>query len=128
MKRGRIAVLAAMALALVAASGCGVDVAKQLATNEQMRTQVLDAIVANKDLTGQVLDKLMASDSTRVAVVDKMLSNNEVAKQVIVRVGTNPNAIDMVLGVAARDSVTRDHVLTLVKGIALASQQAAAKK
>lgn len=123
MKRGRIAVLAAMALALVAASGCGVDVAKQLATNEQMRTQVLDAIVANKDLTGQVLDKLMASDSTRVAVVDKMLSNNEVAKQVIVRVGTSKQAIEMVLGVAVQDSSTRDYTMAMLKGMEMAGKK-----
>ena len=123
MKRGRIAVLAAMALALVAASGCGVDVAKQLATNEQMRTQVLDAIVANKDLTGQVLDKLMASDSTRVAVVDKMLSNNEVAKQVIVRVGTSKQAIEMVLGVAVQDSSTRDSTMAMLTGMEMAGRK-----
>ena len=125
-RQGRIVLVAALAAFVTA--GCSLDVAKQLTSNEQVRTQVLDAIAANKDLTGQLLAKLTATDSTRVGFVDAMLQNEEVAKQVIVRVGTNPAAIDMVLGVAARDSVTREHVLTLVKGIALASQQAAAKK
>ena len=123
MKRGRIAVLAAMALALVAASGCGTDLAKQLATNEQMRTQVFDAIVANKDLTGQILDRMLASDSTRIAIVDKMLGNDEVAKQVLVRVGTSKQAIEMVLGIAVQDSSTRDYTMAMLKGMEMASKK-----
>lgn len=119
-KSGRIVFLAAAVL--MVAAGCGMDVAKQLTSNEQLRTQVFDAIAANKDLAGQVVDKLMASDSTRIAIVDKMLANNEVAKQVIVRVATNPEAIDMVIGTAVRDSAMHDHVMTLVKGMEMGSK------
>jgi hypothetical protein len=104
------------------AAGCGVDVVKQIQSNEQMRGQVMDAIVANKDLTGQMLTKLVATDSTRIRFVDQMLHDPEVAKQVIVRIGTNPDAIDMVMGVAAQDSAMRAHVMTLVKGMQMASK------
>lgn len=121
MKRGRIAVL--MATALIVAAGCSTDLAKQLGSNEQLRTQVLDAIVANKDLTGQVLDKIMANDSTRIAVVDKMLGNDNVAKQVLVRVGSSPQALEMVLGVAAQDSTTREHMMTLFKGMQMTAKK-----
>lgn len=121
MKHGRIAVL--MATALIVAAGCGANVASQLGSNEQLRTQVLDAIVANKDLTGQLLDKLVASDSTRIAVVDRLLNNDNVAKQVLVRVGSSKQAIEMVLGVAAQDSSTREHMMTLFKGMEMAAKK-----
>lgn len=121
IKRGRMVFVAALALFVTA--GCSMDVAKQMVSNEQVRTQVLDAIVANKDLTGQLMAKFMGNDSTRVQFVDALLQNEEVAKQVIVRVGTNPNAVDMVLGVAVQDSAMRSHVVTLIKGIDLASRQ-----
>ena len=120
-KQGRI-VLAAAFAAFVAA-GCAMDVAKQLTSNEQVRTQVLDAIVANKDLTGQLLAKLTATDSTRVGFVDAMLQNEEVAKQVIVRVGTSKQAIEMVLGVAVQDSSTRDYTMAMLKGMEMAGRK-----
>lgn len=123
MKRGRIAVLAALALALVVAAGCSTDVAKQLTSNEQMRTQVFDAIVANRDLTGQLVDRLMATDSTRIGVVDRMLGNDEVAKQVLVRIGTSKQAIEMVMGIAVQDSSTREYTMALLKGMEMASRK-----
>jgi hypothetical protein len=122
MKRGRIAFAAA--LVVFVAAGCGVDVVKQLQSNEQMRGQVMDAIVANKDLTAQLLTKLVARDSTRIGFVDGMLHDPEVAKQIIVRVGTNPDALDMVLGVAAQDSAMRVHLMTLVKGMEMGAKKA----
>lgn len=119
MKRARIVVMAVAALAL-AAAGCGVDVAKQIATNEQLRSQVFDAIVANKDLTTQVLDKVMSADSTRIAAVDQLLKNDDVAKQVLVRIGTNKQALEMVMGIAVQDSSTRDYMFAMLKGMEMA--------
>lgn len=120
-KRGRIAFAAA--LVVFAAAGCSVDMVKQLQTNEQMRGQVMDAIVANKDYTAQLMTKMMATDSTRIAFVDGILHDPEVAKQVIVRIGTNPDAMDMVLGVAVQDSAMRSHVVTFVKGMEMGAKK-----
>ncbi len=115
----------AAALAIVAAcslaAGCSTDPVQQLTTNEQFRGQVLDAIVKNRALATQLVDKIMAADSVRVPIVDHMLKNEEVAKQVLARIGTNPDALDIVLNVAAHDSLTRDHLLTLLKGMQMAS-------
>lgn len=121
MKRAWIVVMAA-ALAL-AAAGCGVDVAKQMATNEQLRTQVFDAVAANKDLTHQVLDRVMSADSTRIAAVDHLLANDEVAKQVLIRIGTNKQALEMVMGIAVQDSSTRDYMFAMLKGMEMASKK-----
>jgi len=121
MKRSRLAVLAVAAL--VVAAGCSADLATQLTSNEQVRTQVFDAIAANPQLSGQLVDRLMTADSTRIGTVDKMLANDEVAKQVIVRVAMSKDAMTLVIGAAVRDSAMRVHVLTLVKGIELAGKQ-----
>jgi hypothetical protein len=121
MKRSRLAVLAVAALVVVA--GCSADLATQLTSNEQVRTQVFDAIAANPQLSGQLVDRLMTADSTRIGTVDKMLANDEVAKQVIVRVAMSKDAMTLVIGAAVRDSAMRVHVLTLVKGIELAGKQ-----
>ena len=121
MKRNRLAVLAVTALVVVA--GCSADLATQLTSNEQVRTQVFNAIAADPQLSGQLVDKLMSADSTRIGVVDKMLSNDEVAKQVIVRVAMSKDAMDLVIGAAVRDSAMRVHVVTLLKGVEMASKQ-----
>jgi len=121
MMRSRLAVLAVAALVVVA--GCSADVATQLSSNEQVRTQVFDAIAANPQLSGALVDKLMAADSTRIGTVDKMLANDEVAKQVIVRVAMSKDAMDLVIGAAVRDSAMRVHVITLLKGVEMASKK-----
>ena len=117
----RKTVLALVAVALVAAGGCGTDVARQILTNEQLRGQVLDVIGSHRDLAMQVVDKIVGSDSLRAGVVDHLLHNDSVAKQVIVTIATNPDAMDMVLGAAVRDSAMKAHVLTLMKGVQMAN-------
>jgi hypothetical protein len=111
------------AATVLGVGGCGGDIAQQLVSNEQVRTQVLDAITAHKDLAFQAVDKFMASDSLRVQVVDHVLGNNDAAKQVLVRIGTNPAAMDMALGIAVRDSAMRTHILTLMKGMEMAAEK-----
>jgi hypothetical protein len=113
--------LALLSLAMMAGAGCGGDMAKQVVSNEQFRGQVLDSIAQHKDLALQTVDRIAASDSLRTVVVDHLLLNEKVAQQVLVRIGTNPAALDMVIGIAARDSLTREHVLTLAKGIQMGS-------
>jgi hypothetical protein len=39
---------------------------------------------------------------------------------VLVRIGSNPDAVDLVLQIAAADSAGREHVMTLLKGMQLA--------
>ncbi|MCC6652770.1 MAG: hypothetical protein IT348_16580 [Candidatus Eisenbacteria bacterium] len=117
----RSSMLLVAALAAFALAGCGGDMAKQLAGNEQVRTQVMDAIAGNKDLAMQAVDRLMASDSLRAQVIDHLLTHDQAAMQVLVRIGTNPDALDQVIGVAAKDSVLRDHMFTLIKGMEMAS-------
>ena len=118
----RNVILLAAAATMFGVAGCGGDIAQQIVSNEQLRTQVLDVLASHKDLALKAVDKFMANDSIRTAVVDEMLNNENGAKQVLVRVGTNPQALDMVLGVAVRDSVMRGHVMTLLKGVEMATQ------
>lgn len=122
MKRsnGILVVAAAAAFGL---AGCGGDIAQQLVSNEQLRTQVMDALATHKDLALKTVDRFMTNDTLRTQVVDEMLKNENGAKQVLVRIGTNPQALDMVLGIAVQDSSLRAHVLTVLKGVEMASQK-----
>jgi hypothetical protein len=122
MKARNVMLVAAAATAFGMA-GCGSDVASQLQSNEQLRTQVLDTLASHRDLALKAVDRLMATDSLRSAVVDQVLRNEEGAKQVLVRIGTNPDAVDIVLGVAMKDSTVRGHVMTLLKGMQLADRR-----
>ncbi len=113
-------VMLAVALVAIGLAGCSTNLAQQVVSNEAMRTQVLDALATHKDLALKTVDRLMQTDSLRTSVIDEMLKNEEGAKQVLVRVGTNPQALDMVMGIAVRDTAMREHVLTLMKGVQMA--------
>ncbi|MBK7368614.1 MAG: hypothetical protein IPJ04_12080 [Candidatus Eisenbacteria bacterium] len=120
MKRSRTILMLVAAAAITA--GCNGDIGKQLASNELLRTQVFDALAANPQLAMQAIDRVVQGDTLRAQVVEHMLANDDIAKQVLVRIGTNPAALDMVVGIAAKDSTMRDHLVTLVKGIEMASK------
>lgn len=111
-----------LSLATITAVGCDGDIAKQIATNEQLRSQVFDAIAGDPKLAMGAIDRLVQSDTLRAAVVEHLLKQDEVAKQVLVRIGTTPEALDMVVGIAAKDSTLRTHLVTLVHGIEMASK------
>ena len=49
------------------------------------------------------------------------MRNTDVAKQVLVRIGTSPEALDMAMQVALRDSVTRGHLVQVAGAIVKAS-------
>jgi hypothetical protein len=115
--------LAVLALVTMAAAGCSGDMARQILSNEQLRGQVMDVIAQNKGVALQAVDRIVASDSLRATVVDHLLGNKDVAQQVIMRIATNPDAFDMVLGAAVRDSSMRGHLMTLVKGIQMAEHK-----
>jgi len=106
-----------VAAVVVGVAGCSGDMGEQIVKNEQVRTQAMNAIASHTDLSMQMLDKLMASDSLRVQVVDHMLQNENGAKQVLFRIATSPQAVEMVLGLAVRDSAMRGHVVALVHGM-----------
>ncbi len=121
MKRARM-LLTMVMFAAITAVGCNGDMAKQLAGNEQLRTQVFDALAGDPKLAMGAIDRLVQSDTLRAAVVEHLLAKDDVAKQVLVRIGTTPEALDMVVGIAAKDSTLRDHLVTLVRGIEMASK------
>jgi len=116
-------ILLSAAAAAFGLAGCGGDVAGQVVANEQLRAQVFDALASHKDLALKAVDRFMTNDTLRVAVVDEMLHNESGAKQVLVRIGTNPQALDLVMSVAVRDSAMRGHLLTLMKGVEMATQK-----
>ena len=120
MKRSRLAVLAVAALVVVA--GCSADVATQLTSNEQVRTQVFDAIAANPQLGPTHRPLIGRLHAHRHRGQDAGERRGREA-EVIVRVAMSKDAMDLVIGAAVRDSAMRVHVITLLKGVEMASKK-----
>jgi len=119
MKAGWIG-RALAATALLALTGCGGDVATEIRTNAPLRDRVMGAIASNGALAQQMTQRMLGIDSLRAGVIETMLHDKASAQYVLVRIGSNPDAVDLVLQTAASDSVGREHVMTLLKGMQLA--------
>ena len=105
-------------LALVA--GCSGDIASELGRNVQVRDRVMGAIVADTSLTREMTTRMLGSDRQRLQVVETVLGDDRSAQYVLARIGRSPTAVDYVLQVAASDSVGREHLMTLLKGMQIA--------
>lgn len=126
MRKSMLLKLSLIAAALTFAGCAGkADLGKQIATNQEIREQAMDAIAGNADLAVVMQQKLLANDSLRTRVVDTVLQDANAAQYVLYRIGTNQAAMDLVLRGAVADRSMREHVLTLMKGVEMAQ---AAKK
>ena len=119
MKAGWI-VRAAIAAGLFAMAGCAGDIAGEIRTNASLRDRVMNAIVSDGALAQTMTERLLANDSLRTRVVETMLRDSPSAQYVLARIGHVPDAVDLVLQAAAADSVGREHVMTLLKGMQMA--------
>ncbi len=106
--------------------GCGGDVAKMLASNPDLRGKIMQTISTNPAMTGQMMDQLLgnASDSIRTVVMDKLMGNGAAVQSMMASVAKDQTMLDGVINLAVQDSMMREHVMTLIKGI----QMGAAKK
>lgn len=121
MRKSMLRKLSLIAVALTFAGCAGnADLGKQIATNQQMRDQAMNAIAGNADLAVLMQQKLLANDSLRTRVVDTVLQDANASQYVLYRIATNQAAMDLVLRGAVADSSMREHVLTLMKGVEMA--------
>ena len=119
MKAGWIG-RALVATALLALAGCGGDVATEIRTNAQVRERAMGTFASDHALAQQMTQRMLAVDSMRAGVIETMLHDKASAQYVLVRIGSNPDAVDLVLQTAASDSAGREHVMTLLKGMQIA--------
>jgi hypothetical protein len=115
------------AVSLLALAGCAGDVATEVRTNATLRDRVMGTIASDHALAQQMTERMLAADSMRAGVIEAMLHDKASAQYVLVRIGRNPDAVDLVLQVAAADSVGREHVMTLLKGMQMALKAGARK-
>lgn len=113
----RAGMLGCVAIAgLAALTGCATDMGRQLASNPKLREAAMGAIAANAGYAEQMAQRLVANDSLRARVIDTMLQDDRSAQYVLMRIGTNPQAVGYVLQAAAHDSAGRANLITLLKG------------
>ena len=116
MKVAGIGLAAVAGLAMVL-GGCAGDVSREISSNVQVRDRVFTAIAGNAALAQEMTQRLLASDSLRTRVVETMLHDSKSAQYVLSRIAHEPDAVDIVLQAAAEDSLGRQHLFTLLKGM-----------
>lgn len=110
-------VLGVAVLGVVLASGCARDMRSRLASDQALETEVMDAYRSDGALAARMVDNLLAADSTRTVVIDRVLGNGEASQYLMMRTARDRNMLNGVIALAVQDSDTRNHVLTLLKGI-----------
>ena len=105
----------------ILAAGCSGDLTQQVMKDPKVVGQVMDAISTHREMAMGMVDRLSSSDSLRAAVADQMLQNDAMSKHLLDRVAGNPQAIDYVLQTAIQDPRMREHIVSLVKGVEMAS-------
>jgi cation transporter-like permease len=109
---------------MTALAGCAQDVVTQMRKSTTVRNQVMTAIASDRVFASDITQQMVANDSVRTRVVDTMLLDPRVAQYVLMRIGTNPDAVDIVLRTALADSIGRAHLVarmeTIRKGLAQA--------
>jgi len=118
----RLLVLSMITLtASLGSTGCLGDIAQQVVQDPKVADRVMGAIAEHQDVAMGMLDKLVSTDSLRTAAIEHLLQNDAVSQQLLDRVASNPRAVDYVLQSAVRDPQMRDHIISVVKGIEMAT-------
>jgi hypothetical protein len=115
----RVRMLVALSL-LTLMAGCG-DPVERLLASADSRTMLWNHVASSVDLSSQVVDRLLAADSTRTAVIDRLLANGEARQALLARVATDRMLMDGAVHFAVQDSSMRDHLVTLFKGMEMAT-------
>jgi len=110
----------AAALALSFLPGCA-DPVDRLLADEAQRARLWDSVASNPELATQVVDRLLGTDSTRTALLDHLLSGGGVRQTLLMRVATDRSLMDGTVHFAVQDSAMRDHLMTLFRGMEMAS-------
>ena len=117
MRRDRVLFAAVLGIGLL---GCAVDVPQLMKSDTALQTRVMETISADSTLAATMVDHLLQGDDTRDALLDRLLANGGAAQEVMMRVATDRTRLDGVISLAVQDSSTKDHVVTLVRGMQMA--------
>jgi len=102
------------------AIGCAMDVPHMVKTNPALQDQVMATIAADSTLARKMADHLLAGYASRATLVKAVMAHADGAREVMVMVAEDRTRLDSVLGFAVQDSSTKQHVITLFKGMQMA--------
>lgn len=122
MRKTRWTVVLVVVASALLGLACAGDVAKQVMGDPAMQVRIMDMISANQESAGGMVDRLLAADSTRAMMIEKLVSSAGGAQAVMEVVAKNQTMIDGAINIAVQDPAMREHVMTLVKGINMASR------
>jgi len=121
MRRVVFAAMVAWALTMVMA-GCGNPVDRMLASDDQ-RAQLWARVSGRPEVLQEMVDRLLSADSTRTVLIDRLLASGGARQAVLTRVAQDRTLMDGTIHFAVQDSSMRDHVMTLFRGMQMATGQ-----
>ncbi len=98
------------------AAGCAGDVAKRLASDAALQTQVMGAIAGSPELAGRMVDRLLAGD-TRSLVTDRVLADGAAVQGMMTKIARDRTILDGVLNLAVQDTAMKSHILSVFTGM-----------
>jgi len=116
MKRDTILIWLA-AILTMALVGCAVDVPQLMKSDAALRSRVMETISSDSTMVDAIVERLLGADETRRAMLDKLLADGGAAQEAMMRMATDRTRLDGVISLAVQDSATKDHVMTLLKGM-----------
>jgi len=122
MRKTRWTVVLLLAVFALLGLGCGGDATRQVMGNPALQGKVMDMVAADSAAAGGMVDRLLGMEGTRTMMIEKLVSSAGGAQAVMETVAQNQALIDGTLNIALQDPATREHVLTLIKGINMAAR------
>ncbi len=116
----RTHLVAGLVLGALLAAGCGGDLGAKMMANPEVQNNIMGTIAGHSQTASLMMDRLLASDSARAIVIEKVLANGAAAQQILRGVEKNPTMLDGAINLAVQDPATKDHVMTLFRGIQMA--------
>lgn len=116
----RLAFATLIALSAVLMSGCAGDPVKQMMSNPEIQTKILNAVAGNAEVAEKLVDQLMGSEETRTMVLNRVLSSGEMMQVVMAQMAKDQTMVDGILNMAVQDPEMQTHIMTLFQGMRLA--------
>jgi tellurite resistance protein len=122
MKSMRLMLLAALVLTMaLAVAGCSGPV-DQVVKSDELRGQMMEKITGDPAMAANVVERMLGSEETQSMVIDKVMQNTDAAQALMMRLAKDRTMVDGIINVAVQDPATKDHLMTLFRGMEMAAK------
>ncbi|HET7224644.1 MAG TPA: hypothetical protein VFK69_02930 [Candidatus Eisenbacteria bacterium] len=99
---------------LLALAGCG---PKRMLEDPKQSAALVSVLGQDSTVADPFYDKLVASDNARRLLIARMMANGSARQDLLFQAARDRTLLEGMLNVAVQDTVMRDHVFALVRGM-----------